>query len=87
MFNTEFNDHKEDLKRALKNRRLRAKRRKTSKGSVTLGSRTTTTESGEGHCGRSGSESDVREYELWAKRDKGDCDVSTGVFYWESDRT
>ena len=62
----------------VRNRRRRAKTRKQAKDTdnITLGSRTTTTDSGEGHCGRSGSESDVRQYETWAHRDKSDKDVS-----------
>lgn len=72
----EFNDYKADLKKELRNRRRRARTRKLATGTVTLGSRTTTTESGEGPCGRSGSESDIREYDLWVKRDVGDVSVS-----------
>ena len=66
------------ISQEVRNRRRRAKTRKQAKDSdnITLGSRTTTTDSGEGHCGRSGSESDIREYETWAHRDKSDKDVS-----------
>ena len=69
-----------ELKRQIRNRRRRARTRRAAAAEdmVTLGSRTTTTESGQGHCGRSGSESDIREYELWVHRDRGDFDVSAG---------
>ena len=60
-----------------RNRRRRAERRKKATGTVTLGSRTTTTLSGEGRCGRSGSESDIKDYApSFVKQTKRNRDVS-----------
>ena len=75
-----------ELKKQIRNRRRRARNRRAAQDMVTLGSRTTTTESGQGHCGRSGSESDIREYELWVHRDRGDFDVSPGYVQYKSIR-
>ena len=81
---SEFNKMKQELRKELNNRRARARRRKAATGTVTVGSRTTTTESGEGPCGRSGSESDIREYDLWVKRDITDADVSVYIHTYVS---
>ena len=66
-----------DVVRKRRNRRRRSQRRKNATGTVTLGSKTTTTLSGEGRCGRSGSKSDIKDYApSFVKQTKRNRDVS-----------